>query len=142
MASNIVAGLDGIRRGLEPPAPVEADPYAAEAPRLPGSLSEAVAALDADLFFRSAFGETMVNYLVMMKRAEVRRYEEAQAIVAAGAAGGGVGMEGPAGSAGCGEPLRSATGRCGSTSSSSSGSYRSRSTLYQVVGSAGTGWKS
>src|SRR5579863_3558569 len=83
MASNIVAGLDGIRRGLEPPPPVEADPYAADAPRLPGSLSEAVAALDADLFFRSAFGETMVNYLVMMKRAEVRRYEEAQAAVAA-----------------------------------------------------------
>ena len=35
MASNIVAGLDGIRRGLEPPAPVEADPYAADATRLP-----------------------------------------------------------------------------------------------------------
>jgi glutamine synthetase len=38
-----------------------------------------VAALDADRFFRSAFGETMVNYLVMMKRAEVRRYEDALA---------------------------------------------------------------
>ena len=32
MAANIAAGLDGIRRKLEPPAPVEADPYAAEAP--------------------------------------------------------------------------------------------------------------
>jgi len=88
MASNIVAGLDGIRRGLEPPAPVEADPYAADAPRLPGSLSEAVAALDADPFYRSAFGATLVDYLVMMKRAEVRRYEEAQAAaVVAGSSG-------------------------------------------------------
>ena len=43
LASNIAAGLDGIRRNLEPPPPVSADPYAAEAPPLPGSLSEAVA---------------------------------------------------------------------------------------------------
>ena len=97
LASNIAAGLDGIRRGLEPPAPVEADPYAAEAPRLPGSLSEAVAALDADQFYRSAFGATLVDYLVMMKRAELRRYEEAQA---ASVAAGAVGAEGTAGSAG------------------------------------------
>jgi glutamine synthetase len=79
MASNIAAGLDGIRRHLEPPPPVSADPYAAEAPLLPGSLSEAVAALDADQFYRSAFGATLVDYLVMMKRAEIRRYEDALA---------------------------------------------------------------
>ena len=42
LASNIAAGMDGIRRNLEPPPPVSADPYAAEAPPLPGSLSEAV----------------------------------------------------------------------------------------------------
>ena len=30
LASNIAAGLDGIRRNLEPPPPVSADPYAAE----------------------------------------------------------------------------------------------------------------
>jgi glutamine synthetase len=96
MASNIVAGLDGIRRGLEPPPPVSADPYAAEAPRLPGSLSEAVAALDADPFYRSAFGATLVDYLVMMKRAEIRRYEEAQAMVAGAAeAAGAAGAEAP-----------------------------------------------
>jgi glutamine synthetase len=77
MAANIAAGLDGIRRNLEPPPPVPADPYAVEAPRLPSSLSEAVAALDADQFYRSAFGATLVDYLVMMKRAEIRRYEDA-----------------------------------------------------------------
>jgi glutamine synthetase len=56
LAANIAAGLDGIRRNMEPPPPVSADPYAAEAPLLPGSLSEAVAALDGDEFYRSASG--------------------------------------------------------------------------------------
>jgi glutamine synthetase len=90
MASNIAAGLDGIRRNLEPPPPVSADPYAVEAPPLPSSLSEAVAALDADQFYRSAFGATLVDYLVMMKRAEIRRYEDALAAAPAGAAGSDV----------------------------------------------------
>ena len=82
MAANIAAGLDGIRRNLEPPPPVSADPYAAEAPPLPTSLSEAVAALDADQFYRSAFGATLVDYLVMMKQAEIRRYADALASAA------------------------------------------------------------
>ncbi|HWG61388.1 MAG TPA: glutamine synthetase family protein [Streptosporangiaceae bacterium] len=74
MAANIAAGLDGIRRGLEPPPPVEADPYAAEAPMLPSSLGQAVDALDRDSFYRKAFGDTLVDYLVMMKRAELARH--------------------------------------------------------------------
>jgi hypothetical protein len=49
MAANIAAGLDGIRRELRPSAPVEADPYAAEAPMLPTSLSEAVTGLVQEL---------------------------------------------------------------------------------------------
>jgi glutamine synthetase len=87
MAANVAAGLDGIRRRLEPPPPVSADPYAAQAPPLPASLSEAVAALDADQFYRSAFGATLVDYLVMMKRSEIRRYEDALASEAAGSSG-------------------------------------------------------
>jgi glutamine synthetase len=83
MAANIVAGLDGIQRRLEPPPPVSADPYTTEAPPLPVSLIEAVEALDADQFYRSAFGATLVDYLVMMKRSEFRRYEDAWASEAA-----------------------------------------------------------
>src|ERR1700751_5291568 len=37
LASNVAAGLDGITRGLTPPAPVEADPYAMDATLLPPS---------------------------------------------------------------------------------------------------------
>jgi glutamine synthetase len=77
MAANVAAGLDGIARGLTPPEPVSADPYAAAAPMLPTSLSAAVKALDEDRFYRSAFGDTLVDYLVMMKRAEIGRYEAA-----------------------------------------------------------------
>jgi len=77
MAANLAAGLDGIRRQLEPPPPVEADPYAAAAPMLPTSLADAVAALDKDEFFRSAFGAPIVDYLVQMKQAELARYEAA-----------------------------------------------------------------
>jgi glutamine synthetase len=79
MAANIAAGMDGMRRALEPPPPVEADPYAAEAPMLPTSLADAVGALDKDDFFRSAFGDTMIDYLVQMKRAELARYDAALA---------------------------------------------------------------
>jgi glutamine synthetase len=55
------------------------DPYAAEAPMLPTSLAEAVSALAADDFYRKAFGDTLVDYLLQMKRSEVKRYEAAMA---------------------------------------------------------------
>jgi glutamine synthetase len=84
LAANIAAGLDGLKRSLTPPPPVEADPYAAAAPLLPTSLSAAVKALDSDSFYRAAFGDTLTDYLVMMKRAEIGRYEAA--LTAAGAA--------------------------------------------------------
>jgi glutamine synthetase len=77
VAANIAAGLDGIDHGAEPPAPVEGDPYTAEAPPLPQSLAEAVADLDGSAFYRSAFGDPLVDHLVMMKRAELARYDAA-----------------------------------------------------------------
>src|SRR5262249_60470779 len=55
MAANIAAGLDGIRRQLAPPPPVEADPYSTENPMLPTSLADAIGALEKDTFFRAAF---------------------------------------------------------------------------------------
>src|SRR5262249_9001804 len=78
-ASSIAAGIDGVQRGAEPPPAVDADPYTIEAPPLPASLAEAVDVLDADAFYRKAFGDTLVSYLVMMKRHEIRRYTDALA---------------------------------------------------------------
>ena len=79
MAANIAAGLDGMRRQLDPPPPVEADPYATQNPMLPASLGDAIGALEKDGFFRKAFGETLVDYLLQMKRSEFGRYEAAVA---------------------------------------------------------------
>jgi glutamine synthetase len=80
IAASLAAGIDGVTRKLTPPPAVEADPYAAEgAVSLPTSLAAAVKALDGDAFYRSAFGDTLVDYLVMMKRAELARYEAALA---------------------------------------------------------------
>ncbi len=78
MAANIAAGLDGIARGLAA-APVEEDPYAAAAPPLPTSLDDAIGALDKDEFYRQTFGKILIDYLLMMKRAELARYAAAQA---------------------------------------------------------------
>ena len=77
MAANIAAGLDGMRRQLDPPPPVEADPYVTRHPMLPTSLADAVGALEKDGFFRTAFGDTLVDYLLQMKRSEFGRYEAA-----------------------------------------------------------------
>lgn len=76
LAANIAAGLDGIRSGVEPPPPVEADPYAADAPMLPTSLKDATDALEKDTFFRGAFGDALVDFIVMNKRGELKRFEE------------------------------------------------------------------
>jgi glutamine synthetase len=86
MASNIAAGLDGITRGLAAPAPVEADPYATDSTPLPTSLADAIDALDGDTFYRKAFGDTLVDYLVQMKRAEIKRYRAYLAEQASGGA--------------------------------------------------------
>jgi glutamine synthetase len=80
IAASLAAGLDGVTRGLTPPPPVAADPYAADdLTRLPSSLAAAVDALEADSFYRTAFGDTLVEYLVTMKRAELKRYQAALA---------------------------------------------------------------
>jgi glutamine synthetase len=79
LASNLAAGLDGMRHGLETPPPVEADPYAATAAPLPTSLADAVKALEENGFYREKFGGTFVDYYLLMKRAEIKRYEAALA---------------------------------------------------------------
>ena len=71
---NIASGLDGIRRGLTPPAIVAADPYAADAPKLPTSLWEAVTLLQEDEFFAKEFGAGFVRFMAQMKANECNRF--------------------------------------------------------------------
>ncbi|NKQ51342.1 glutamine synthetase [Amycolatopsis sp. K13G38] len=73
VASQVVSGLAGIEEALDPGPPTET-PYAAEAPRLPGSLMEALDALERDPVFAPVFGREVVDWFVTLKRAEVARY--------------------------------------------------------------------
>lgn len=73
MASQIHAGLDGVERGLEPATPADA-PYETDAPPLPASLIEGVAALRDSRFFRAALGDAVIDYLVTIKEAEIARF--------------------------------------------------------------------
>ena len=74
MASQILAGLDGVDRALDPGPSADA-PYETTADLLPKSLREAVFALKDDPFFRSAMGSTMVDYYVHIKNAEIERFQ-------------------------------------------------------------------
>jgi glutamine synthetase len=74
MASQVLAGLDGIDRKLDPP-PSADTPYETKAVLLPKSLREAVFALHEDSFFRNALGAEFVDYYVHIKNAEIERFQ-------------------------------------------------------------------
>jgi glutamine synthetase len=75
MASQIVAGLDGVDRKLDPGAP-DLEPYAADRRLLPTGLDEAVVALEKEgQVFRDAFGSPFVDFVLSIKRHELGRYK-------------------------------------------------------------------
>jgi glutamine synthetase len=73
MASQIHAGLDGVARALDPGKPVDT-PYETDAPMLPKSLMEALAALRENALYREVLGKRFVDYIVTLKEAEIARY--------------------------------------------------------------------
>jgi glutamine synthetase len=74
MASQILSGLDGIDRKLDPPLSADT-PYETKADLLPKSLREAVFALGDDPFFRKELGAAFVDYYVHIKNAEIERFQ-------------------------------------------------------------------
>jgi glutamine synthetase len=74
MASQILSGLDGVDRALDP-GPSADTPYETEAAPLPKTLREAVDALKDDPFFRDALGAGFVDYYVHIKNAEIERFQ-------------------------------------------------------------------
>jgi glutamine synthetase len=74
MGANIAAGLDGIEKKATAPGPAEADPYSVDAPKLPTQLWEAIDHLEKDSFFRGAFGDVFIDYMLMMKKSEIGRF--------------------------------------------------------------------
>ena len=80
-AALLLAGLDGIERGLLPPEPVVGDAYRADdahaGTRLPADLGAALDALEADAVLVARLGEDLVSTFLAMKRFEVERFAEA-----------------------------------------------------------------
>jgi glutamine synthetase len=74
MASQILSGLDGVDRALDP-GPSADTPYETKAALLPKTLGEAVSALKDDSFFRKALGAAFVDYYVHIKNAEIERFQ-------------------------------------------------------------------
>jgi glutamine synthetase len=73
MASQIAAGLDGIATEADP-GPATETPYDADAPMLPKSLMDAIAALRGNECFRAAFGEPFIDYFIHLKQFEIGRF--------------------------------------------------------------------
>jgi glutamine synthetase len=73
IASQALAGLDGMERRLDPGPSADA-PYDTDAVPLPKSLPEALAALRQDRFFREKLGSAFVDYVLSIKDAEIARF--------------------------------------------------------------------
>jgi glutamine synthetase len=74
VAAALAAGLDGVRRACEPPAPIDGDAYAlpdATAPPLPATLAEATDLLDRSALARDWLGDDVVAHTVAMRRGEL-----------------------------------------------------------------------
>jgi glutamine synthetase len=77
-AAAIASGVDGIERHIEPPPPFLGDVYtAAELPRFPATLREAIDNLDASEFARRTFGEDVVEHYLHFFRTEDASFNRA-----------------------------------------------------------------
>ena len=72
----IAAGMEGVRKRLEPPQPVERNVYTAHEglEELPRSLEDAIEIAEGSEFLRSVLGEGMLKTLIEIKRRECADY--------------------------------------------------------------------
>ncbi len=75
-AALLAAGLDGIERHTEPPPAFQGDVYAAaDVPRVPTGLPEAIAEFENSAFVRRAFGDEVVEHYLHFARTEQRKFD-------------------------------------------------------------------
>ena len=75
MASQLYAGMDGVRNRTDPGEPVLGDPYGqTDKLPLPNSLMQAVEALDRCKVLRAGFGDQYIDYFLHIKQAEIARF--------------------------------------------------------------------
>jgi len=78
----LAAGLEGIEKGYEPPAPVEENVYEMSAEErkrrniktLPGSLEEAIALTEKSALVKKALGDHLFNAFIQNKKVEYNQY--------------------------------------------------------------------
>ena len=74
IASQLIAGLDGIDSKLDP-GPPDTNPYDTQHTMLPRSLSDALRLFEKDPLFRNGLGQVFVDYYTRLKRTELARFE-------------------------------------------------------------------
>lgn len=73
LASQVLSGLDGLERGLDPGPSADA-PYETAAQQLPRSLADALRCLQADSYLVEQIGRGFVDYYCHIKQAEIDRF--------------------------------------------------------------------
>ena len=73
-ASQILSGIDGLERKLDPGPSADA-PYEMVAPALPRSLREALVALREDACMAAGLGDDFIAYFCRLKEAELARFD-------------------------------------------------------------------
>ncbi len=77
-AASLAGGLHGLEQGLSCPPATEGDAYqAADAPKLPRSLPEALERFEASALAREYFGDEFVEHFSRMRRWEVEAFQHA-----------------------------------------------------------------
>ena len=78
IAATLAAGLDGVRRRIEPPAEFVGDAYdGMDLPSVPVNLTEATGELAGSSMIREAFGDDVVEHYLHFFRTEQRKFDEA-----------------------------------------------------------------
>jgi len=76
-AATVAAGLDGIRKRIEPPPVFEGDIYKArELPQVPKTLREAIAEMEKSSWVRNTFGDNVVDHYLHFFRTEQQKFDE------------------------------------------------------------------
>ncbi|KAJ1419453.1 Glutamine synthetase, catalytic domain [Sesbania bispinosa] len=76
LAAIIAAGIDGLRRHLSLPEPVDTNPNPENLQRLPKSLSESLEALDKDDFLKGFISDKLLTAIKAIRKAEIDHYSK------------------------------------------------------------------
>jgi glutamine synthetase len=76
----VMAGLDGIKKKIQPPEPVDYDLYSLPSeklekyPSLPSSLKDAIELMESDEFVKASLGNEIYDTFVEMKKREIEKF--------------------------------------------------------------------